>query len=102
MPHVGLRAKLWSTGEWVFSGQASIFAPGAYNPRAPAQEGNTGCAGEARLKAIIPHPVKCGIIARLNAGSNFTLGSTPGFFDAELAYRLRTAVRSNDRFPPKD
>ena len=72
---VGLRAKLWSTGEWVFSGEATVFVPGAYNPQAPAQEGNTGGAGEARL----------------NAGGNFTLGSTPGFIDAEVAYRLRTA-----------
>ena len=72
---VGLRAKLWPTGEWVFSGEATVFVPGAYNPQAPAQEGNTGGAGEVRL----------------NAGGNFTLGSTPGFIDAEAAYRLRTA-----------
>jgi hypothetical protein len=26
---VGLRAKLWSTGEWVFSGEATVFVPGA-------------------------------------------------------------------------
>jgi hypothetical protein len=84
---VGLRAKLWSTGEWVFSGEATAFIPGARNSTAPAQEGNTGGAGEARL----------------NAGRNFTLGSipglnwipglssVPGFIDAEVAYRLRTA-----------
>ena len=54
--------------------------------KAPAQEGNTGWAGEARL----------------NAGRNFTLasipglgwfpgiGSVPGFLDAEVAYRQRT------------
>jgi protein XagA len=72
---IGLRAKLWSTGEWVFSGEATAFVPGAYDPHAPAQEGNTGGAGEARLLA----------------GGNFTLGSTPGFVDAELGYRLRTA-----------
>ncbi len=71
---VGLRAKLWSTGEWVFSGEATAFIPGAYDPKAPAQEGNTGWAGEARF----------------NAGGNFKVGSTPGFIDAELAYRLRT------------
>ena len=70
---VGLRAKLWSTGEWVFSGEATVFVPGAHDSKAPAQEGNTGVAGEARF----------------NAGRNFTLGSIPGFIDAELAYRLR-------------
>ena len=72
---VGLRAKLWSTGEWVFSGELTAFIPGARNPKAPAEEGNTGWAGEARL----------------NAGTNFKLGSTPGFVDAEAGYRLRTA-----------
>jgi len=71
---VGLRAKLWSTGEWVFSGEGTVFIPGAHDSKAPAQEGNTGVAGEARL----------------NAGRNFTLGSIPCFVDAELAYRLRT------------
>jgi hypothetical protein len=81
---VGLRAKLWSTGEWIFSGEATAFIPGARNSTAPAQEGNTGGAAEARL----------------NAGRNFTLGSIPGlnwipglgsipgFVDAEVAYRL--------------
>jgi hypothetical protein len=83
---LGLRQKLWSTGEWVFSGEATAFIPGAHDSHAPAQEGNTGWAGEARL----------------NAGRNFTLasipglgwfpgvGSVPGFLDAEIAYRLRT------------
>jgi protein XagA len=83
---LGLRQKLWSTGEWVFSGEATAFIPGAHDSHAPAQEGNTGWAGEARL----------------NAGRNFTLASSPGlgwfpgirsvpgFLDAEIAYRLRT------------
>jgi hypothetical protein len=71
---VGLRAKLWSTGEWVFSGEGTVFIAGAHDSKAPAQEGDTGVAGEARL----------------NAGRNFTLGSIPCFVDAELAYRLRT------------
>jgi hypothetical protein len=83
---LGLRQKLWSTGEWVFSGEATAFIPGAHDSHAPAQEGNTGWAGEARL----------------NAGRNFALasipglgwfpgiGSIPGFLDAEVAYRLRT------------
>ncbi len=72
---VGLRAKLWATGDWVFSGEATVFVPGAHNPNEPAQEGNTGVAGEARL----------------NAGGNFAVGSIPGFVDAEIAYRIRTA-----------
>ena len=83
---LGLRQKLWSTGDWIFSGEATAFIPGAHDSHAPAQEGNTGWAGEARL----------------NAGRNFTLasipglgwfpglGSVPGFLDAEVAYRLRT------------
>jgi protein XagA len=71
---VGLRAKLWSTGEWVFSAEGTAFIPGAHDPKAPAEEGDTGWAGEARL----------------NAGDNFKVGSTPGFIDAEIGYRLRT------------
>jgi hypothetical protein len=71
---LGLRAKLWSTGEWVFSGEAAAFIPGAHDAKAPAQEGNTGWAGEARL----------------NAGRNLTLAGVPAFVNAELAYRLRT------------
>jgi len=71
----GVRAKFWSGGGWVFSGEAALLVPGAKNPAAPAQEGNTGGAGEARLLA----------------GTNFGLGSWPGFVDAELGYRLRTA-----------
>jgi hypothetical protein len=59
----------------VFSGEATGFIAGARDPNAPAQEGNTGWAGEARL----------------NAGTNFRLGAIPGFIDAEVAYRLRTA-----------
>ena len=64
----------------MFSGEAAAFIPGAHDAKAPAQEGNTGWAGEARL----------------NAGRNFSLAgipflaSVPGFLDAEVAYRLRT------------
>ena len=71
---LGMRAKLWSSGAWVFSGEATLFLPGAYNSAAPAQAGDTGGAGEARLLA----------------GNSFTVGSIPAFFDAELAWRLRT------------
>ncbi len=77
---IGLRAKLWSTGDWVFSGEAAAFIPGAHDPKAPAEEGNTGWAGEARL----------------NAGTNFKVGSTPGFVDAEFGYRLRTRGPPNE------
>jgi hypothetical protein len=72
---IGLRTKLWATGEWVFSGEATLFLPGAYNSAAPAQAGDTGGAGDARLLA----------------GTNFTVGWVPGFVDVELGYRLRTA-----------
>ena len=72
---IGLRAKLWSTGEWVFSGEAIAYAPGAHDSTQPAQAGNTGGAGEARLLA----------------GYNFAVGSTPAFLDAQIGYRLRTA-----------
>ncbi len=59
----------------MFSGEAILFVPGAYNPAAPAQAGNTGWAGEGRLLA----------------GTNFAVGGWPGFFDAQFGYRLRTA-----------
>jgi protein XagA len=72
---IGVRRRLWTTGQWVFSGQATLFVPGAYNPAAPAQAGDTGGAGEGRLLA----------------GTNFSVGGWPGFFDTELGYRLRTA-----------
>jgi hypothetical protein len=47
--------------------------PGPYDGAAPAQAGDTGGAGEARLLA----------------GYSFLVGSTPAFFDAEFGYRLR-------------
>ena len=72
---LGLRAKLWSSGAWVFSGEATLFLPGAWNPSSPSQAGNTGGAAEARALA----------------GMSFELGPAPGFFDLELAYRARTA-----------
>ena len=71
---LGLRAKLWSTGEWVFSGEATLFVPGATNGAEPAQAGDTAGAGETRLLA----------------GYNFTVGATPAFFDGQAAWRLRT------------
>ncbi len=77
---IGLRAKLRSTGEWVFSAEATLFAPGAHNGAAPAQAGDTGGAGEARLLA----------------GTNFLVGSTPAFFDGEFGWRLRTGGPPNE------
>ena len=77
---LGLRAKLWSTGEWVFSGEATLFVPGAANGAEPAQAGDTGGAGEARLLA----------------GTNLTIGATHAFFDAEAGWRLRTGGPPNE------
>ncbi len=72
---IGLRQKLWSTGEWVFSGEATLFLPGAYDPSSPAQAGNTGGAGEGRVLV----------------GTNYAFGFLRGFVDLEGAYRIRTA-----------
>ena len=72
---LGMRAKLWTTGAWVLSGEATLFLPGATNPKSPAQAGNTGGAAEARALA----------------GYSFTFGPAEGFLDLELAYRFRTA-----------
>ena len=40
---IGLRAKLWSTGDWVFSGEAAAFIPGAHDRE------SAGRGGEHRL-----------------------------------------------------
>ena len=72
---IGLRQRLWSSGEWVVSGEATLFLPGAYSPSSPAQAGNTGGAGEGRLLV----------------GTNYALGVAQGFIDLEGAYRIRTA-----------
>ena len=77
---IGVRAKLWSTGGWVFSGEAAFFVPGAKNPSAPAQVGNTGKAGEGRLLA----------------GYGFSVAGMPGFLDVEGGYRIRTAGPPNE------
>ena len=53
---------------------ARVISVAGADSKAPAEEGNTGWAGEARL----------------NAGRNFALWGVPGFLDAEVAYRLRT------------
>jgi protein XagA len=76
----GLRAKLWSTGDWVFSGEASFYAPGAHNPNSPTEAGNTGGAADARLLA----------------GTNIALGPVSAFVDFEAGYRWRTAGPPNE------
>lgn len=77
---LGIRQKLWSTGEWVFSGEATLFIPGAHNSASPAQAGNTGGAAEGRLLA----------------GYNLTVGPWPAFLDFEGAYRFRSAGPPNE------
>lgn len=72
---LGLRAKLWASGPWIVSSEATLFLPGAWSPASPAQAGNTGGAAEARMLA----------------GSSFAIGPEPGFLDLELGYRVRTA-----------
>ena len=72
---LGLRAKLWSYGDWVISSEATLLLPGAWNPASPAQAGNTGGAADARLLA----------------GYSFALGSGTGFFDLEFGYQFRSA-----------
>jgi protein XagA len=72
---LGMRAKLWSTGGWILSGEATLFLPGAYDSHAPAQAGDTGGAAEGRLLA----------------GYSVPLGAMAAFFDAEFGYRLRSA-----------
>ena len=72
---LGLRAKLWSSGPWIVSSEATLFLPGAWSPGSPAQAGNTGGAAEARMLA----------------GASFAIGPEPGFLDLELGYRFRTA-----------
>jgi hypothetical protein len=57
-----------------------LDAPGAHDPMQPAQSGDTDGAGEARLLA----------------GTNFTVWSTPGFVDAQFGYPLRTAGPSDE------
>ena len=72
---LGLRAKLASWGDWVFSDEATLFLPGAWNPASAAQAGNTGGAVDERLLA----------------GYGFALGPATGFFDFEAGYRFRSA-----------
>ena len=72
---LGMRHKLWSSGEWVLSGEATLFLPGAYSPSSPAQAGNTGGAGEGRLLL----------------GTNYAFGIVQGFVNLEGAYRIRSA-----------
>ena len=49
--------------------------PGAWNPASSAQAGDTGGAADGRMLA----------------GYSFAIGSSPGFVDLEVGYRVRTA-----------
>jgi hypothetical protein len=59
---------------WVVSGQATLRIPGTDQITNPAAVGYTDV--EADFRGLIGH--------------NFKLGDTPGFFDLELAERVRT------------
>jgi hypothetical protein len=72
---LGLGAKLWASGPWVVSGEATLMLPGAWNPASPAQAGDTGGAVDGRMLA----------------GYSFAIGPAPGFVDLEAGYRVRTA-----------
>ena len=72
---LGLRAKLWASGPWIVSGEATLMLPGAWNPASSAQAGDTGGAADGRMLA----------------GDSFAIGSLPGFVDLEAGYRVRTA-----------
>jgi hypothetical protein len=72
---LGFRAKLWASGPWIVSGEATLMLPGAWNPVSPAQAGNTGGAADWRMLG----------------GYSFAIGSAPGFVDLEFGYRVRTA-----------
>lgn len=72
---VGLQYQFAKLNDWVFSGSASYFIPGANDLSQPAQSGNTGGAAEARLLG----------------GRSFTISGLNAFVDIEVAYRDRTA-----------
>jgi len=71
----GGRYQLWQSGDWVFSGQATLRLPGTTETGNPAAVGYTDVEGDFR--ALLGH--------------NFTLGSMPAFTDFEVAERARTA-----------
>jgi hypothetical protein len=60
---------------WVFSGQATLRIPGTEQTSNPAAIGYTDV--EADIRALLGH--------------NLKLGDMPGFFDLEVAERVRTA-----------
>ena len=70
----GLRGRLWANDAWVFSLEASGYAPGARDERKPAQAGNTGAMADTR--ALI--------------GRSLTLFGLPAFAEAQAGYRWRT------------
>jgi hypothetical protein len=74
--NIGLRAKLWSNDALVISAQATGFVPGARDASRPAQDGDTGGAGEAR--ALV--------------GYNFSFFGTPAFLDLTLGLKPSARV----------
>ena len=80
---LGLRQKLWSTGEWIFSGEATAFIPGAHDSRRRLRRETPG--GRGRRDST-----RAAISLLSGLGWFPGIGSVPGFLDAEVAYRLRT------------
>ena len=75
---LGLRQKLWSTGEWIFSGEATAFIPGAHDSHAPAQEGNTGRAGKrVSTLAATSRWLQSPALVGFPASAQFQASSTP-------------------------
>jgi hypothetical protein len=71
----GGRYQLWQSGDWVFSGQATLRLPGTDDTGNPAAVGYTDV--EADFRALLGH--------------SFRLGSMLAFTDLEVAERARTA-----------
>lgn len=70
----GARARLWQGGRSVASLQGTLRLPGASDPRAPAQAGQTDVQADLRLLA----------------GHGFSLGrGWTGFVNGEIGYRFR-------------
>lgn len=70
---LGLRLRLGRWNDYVFSAQASGRVPGASAPASPAEIGSTDPEVDLRLLA----------------GRGFALGTSSGYVDLQLAYRLR-------------
>ena len=71
----GARYGFFQSPAWVVSGQTTLLIPGTLQIANPAAVGYTDV--EADIRALLGH--------------SFQFGSTPAFFDVEIAERLRTA-----------